>query len=76
MPESPKSSTINRSKSAVARPGDVVERHHGEAVPDPYRWLEKAADPDTTAWVTAQNECTQAWLAAAALIIVIAAHQG
>jgi len=64
MPESLKSSTINRSKSAVAQPGDVVESLHGEAVPDPYRWLERAADPETVAWVSAQNERTQAWLVA------------
>jgi len=50
---------------AVARAGDVVDRHHGEAVPDPYRWLENAADPETAASVSAQNERTQAWLAAA-----------
>src|ERR1700689_1475407 len=73
MPESLKSSTINRSKSAVARPGDVVksavarsgdvvESLHGEAVPDPYRWLERAADPETAAWVSKQNKGTQAWL--------------
>jgi prolyl oligopeptidase len=64
MQESLKSSTINRGKSAVARPGDVVESLHGEAVPDPHRWLERAAGPETAAWVSAQNERTQAWLAA------------
>jgi prolyl oligopeptidase len=50
MPESLNPPAINRSKSAVAG--------------DPYRWLERAADPETAAWVTAQNELTQAWLAA------------
>jgi prolyl oligopeptidase len=44
--------------------GDVVDRHHGEAVPDPYRWLEDAASPQTAAWVAAQNELTESCLAA------------
>jgi prolyl oligopeptidase len=39
MPESLKSSAINRSKSAVAQPGGVVESPLGEPVPDPCRWL-------------------------------------
>jgi prolyl oligopeptidase len=56
MPESLKPPAINRSKSAVASPG--------EAAGDPYRWLGRATDPETAAWVTAQNEPTRAWLAA------------
>ena len=32
-------------------------------MPAPYQRLENSADPETTAWVTAQNELTQAWLA-------------
>lgn len=34
---------------------DLVEDLHGHRVADPYRWLEDAADPDTTAWSTAQD---------------------
>jgi hypothetical protein len=46
-------STNNRSKSAVAAREDA----------NPYRWLEDSASPETAAWVTAQNERTQAYLA-------------
>ena len=53
-----------RSKFTVAtRRGDHVDDCHGEAVPDPYRWLEDGDAPETRSWVAAQNELTESWLA-------------
>lgn len=45
--------------------GDVVEEHFGERIADPYRWLENDVREDTNvrAWVTAQNDVTNAYLA-------------
>jgi prolyl oligopeptidase len=45
--------------------GTVVEEHFGERIADPYRWLENdvRTDPEVRAWVTAQNEVTNAFLA-------------
>ena len=48
--------SILAGKSAVACLGGEVGYHHGEAVPDPYRWLERGDDPETAAWVAAQKE--------------------
>jgi prolyl oligopeptidase len=33
----------------------LVDRIHGHAVPDPYRWLEDAADSQTRRWQAAQD---------------------
>ena len=46
-----------------ARRDDVADVLHGVEVPDPYRWLEDADAPDTLAWIAAQNQLTQSWLA-------------
>src|SRR6185312_2622480 len=35
---------------------DIVDRAHGQDVPDPYRWLEDADDPRTVAWSAAQED--------------------
>lgn len=45
--------------------GNVVERQFGEAVADPYRWLENdvRTDPAVAAWVSQQNGVTRAYLA-------------
>jgi prolyl oligopeptidase len=50
-----------RYPDAERRP--VVDRLHGRAVPDPYRWLEDATDPQTVEWQAAQDEL---WLSHAA----------
>ena len=46
--------------------GDVVETQFGQQIADPYRWLENDVRNDTAvrAWVTAQNEVTERYLAA------------
>lgn len=39
----------------------LVEDLHGHRVADPYRWLEDADSPATTAWLAAQDELFQAY---------------
>ena len=41
-----------------ARRDTVAADFHGTRVPDPYRWLEDPAAPDTRAWVEAENTLT------------------
>ena len=45
-----------------ARFSDVVWDYHGTAVADPYAWLEDPDDPETMAWVEAQNRLTRDYL--------------
>ncbi|MGY3944970.1 prolyl oligopeptidase family serine peptidase [Aeromonas tecta] len=47
----------------VTRQGDQVDHYFGQAVADPYRWLEDDRSPETEAWVKAQNAVTQDYLA-------------
>ena len=48
------------------RTSDVVETQFGEAIADPYRWLENDVrnDPQVAEWVEAQNAVTDGYLAA------------
>ncbi|MFM7134642.1 MAG: S9 family peptidase, partial [Planctomycetota bacterium] len=44
---------------------EQVDDYHGTKVADPYRWLENdvRVDAEVAAWVKAQNEVTDAYLA-------------
>jgi prolyl oligopeptidase len=46
-----------------AKRGDVVDDYHGVKVADPYRWLEKLDSVETRAWVLAEAQLTEAYLA-------------
>jgi prolyl oligopeptidase len=43
----------------ATRRDTVIDDFHGEKVADPYRWLEDTDDPETMAWVAAQNLATE-----------------
>ena len=46
-----------------ARPGDQVDDYHGTQVKDPYRWLENPDEPESRAWIEAENKITFDYLA-------------
>ncbi len=39
-----------------------VDDYHGQAIADPYRWLEDPNSPETKAWIDAQNQVTFGYL--------------
>jgi prolyl oligopeptidase len=47
----------------VTKKVDTIDSYHGIKVADPYRWLENDNSAETKAWVKAQNEVTNAYLA-------------
>ena len=46
----------------VAARVEQIDRYHGNAVADPYRWLEDLGSSSTKSWVEAQNELAQPYL--------------
>lgn len=63
------SGALHTSSLAPAYPStrrdNLVETKFGTRIADPYRWLEDDArsDPEVAAWVAAQNDVTQSYLA-------------
>ena len=61
-----KNETSKKNDVAVIYPEtktvDSVDTYFGEAVKDPYRWLEDDRSTETEAWVKAQNKTTAAYL--------------
>src|SRR5262245_50127689 len=47
----------------AAKRVEQVDRYHGVAVSDPYRWLEQMDSHETKAWARAQDELLQSYLA-------------
>src|SRR5262245_43115774 len=47
----------------ASRREPLVDRVHGVAIADPYRWLEDATQPEVKAWMKAQDDYARARLA-------------
>jgi prolyl oligopeptidase len=52
-----------RTPYPAARKSNIVDDYHGVRIEDSYRWLENADDPETIAWVEAQNALTRSYVA-------------
>ncbi len=65
MPDTPAKALPSVAAYPKTERQDLVEDHFGAKVADPYRWLENdvRTDPRVRAWVTAQNQVTDAYLA-------------
>ncbi len=50
-------------KYPVSKKVDTVDNYFGKKVADPYRWLENDTAAETAAWVIAENEVTNNYLA-------------
>jgi len=44
------------------RADHVIDDYHGQAIADPYRWMEDLESPDVAAWIAAQNALTSEYL--------------
>lgn len=64
-PETPKPMPAAAITYPETKKVDVVDEQFGEKVADPYRWLENDVrnDKEVAAWVAAQNQVTNAYLA-------------
>ena len=68
LPSPPLAQDMTAPPYPETRRGDMVETLFGEAIADPYRWLENDVrnDPEVADWVERQNAVTDAYLAQAA----------
>src|SRR5215472_12962256 len=58
---SPHMQAVSRPYPPAARL-DTVDELHGHRIPDPYRWLEDPASPETVAWSEAQDRLCRDFL--------------
>jgi prolyl oligopeptidase len=65
---------MERLEYPPARRDDTVETYHGQAVADPYRWMEDLDSPELARWIEAQNALTERYVAAAGNRDAIAAR--
>ncbi|WP_025823342.1 prolyl oligopeptidase family serine peptidase [Shewanella marina] len=56
-------STSNSIIYPISQQQKVIDTYFGTEVADPYRWLEDDMSAETAAWVTAQNQVTENYLA-------------
>jgi prolyl oligopeptidase len=62
-PETPASTNARASfLPPPTKTADQIDDHFGEAIADPYRWLEDTNAAETAEWVAAQNRATESWL--------------
>jgi prolyl oligopeptidase len=54
--------TVAQEPAPAAPVRPVTDTYFGQAVVDPYRWLEKTKDAEVVAWMKAQNDYTRAVL--------------
>lgn len=54
---------MNTVKYPETRKDNTVDTYFGTNVPDPYRWLEDDRSAETAAWVKAENEVTNNYIA-------------
>ena len=45
-----------------ARRGDTLDHYHGQAVADPYRWMEDLESSELQAWLGAQDKLLRAFV--------------
>lgn len=57
------SAQMNTLKYPQTRKDNTTDTYFGTPVADPYRWLEDDRSTETAAWVKAENEVTDAYLA-------------
>ncbi|MCQ4163813.1 prolyl oligopeptidase family serine peptidase [Tahibacter harae] len=57
-----KEAAADRLVYPVSKKVGQVDTYHGQEIADPYRWLEDIDSADTTAWIKAQNDVTNAFL--------------
>ncbi|HEV2088013.1 MAG TPA: hypothetical protein VGR21_06855, partial [Cryptosporangiaceae bacterium] len=58
-PTAPNAATASPITPPVAKRVASTRTHHGDTVVDPYAWLADKDDPDTIAYLTAENAYTE-----------------